>query len=310
MADLDRETDDRAQLLIVAAVGFAIILIALALTLNTAVYGNVHVSQADSSSFDERDVKGYEKSVQRGLATVLPLTAANKTQVRDTFEEEVELWENLTRDQYIRDDVATGVSVANVTSQDRIIQDDRNRTFEDQSGNPGWSVVSNVSEDVRVQMTIRNGSLATNERSSFTLEVSGANGGSWNLSASSTNSTDIVVEINGTNTRQYTANTSSVQIDVANGVFNETGDRETFESFIRDDAIQSPYELRYENADNVTGTYELVDDTLDIDENNYGKTGSPRVDAQIVAATVTARYQSPELTYRSVVRVSVGETDE
>lgn len=309
MADLRPEGGDRAQLLIVAAVSFAIILIALALALNTAVYGDVHVPQTDSGSVEERGATQYQDSVRRGVTALLPVTGENETEsdLRERFEGEMERWENVTRAQYASDGVATGVSVVNVTYQRRAVQDDGNRTFENATGRTEWTVASNVSESLSYQLTISNESLATDDNATFALEATGANGGSWTLSAFSTNDTDIVVEINGS--RAYATNGSSLRIDVANGTLYDEGSQAAFGSFVDDESVDAPYELRYVNADNVTGTYELVDGDLNVTEANYNETGSPRVDPQIGGATVTVRYQSPELTYRTEVRVFAGETD-
>lgn len=309
MGNIDQ--GERGQLLIVAAVGFTIVLIALALALNTAVYGDVHVSQTDSSSFEESTATQYQNSAQRGITALLPVTAENETrdELLDRFEEEVKLWKNLTRDQYLRDGVATSVELVDVTQQNRrIIQDDSDRSFENRTGNPDWTVVSNLSADSSFQMTIRNELLATDENDSFTFEAVEDGSSFWTLSAYSTNKSEIVVDIN--DTRQYSTNESTLQIDITEGVFNDTGEEVSFHSFVDEDSVEPPYdELRYTNADNVTGTYELVGDNLVVDEKHYNEIGSPRIDSQIVAASATISYQSPELTYRTEVHVG-GSSDE
>lgn len=307
---------DRGQLLIVASVAFTVVLIALALALNTAVYSDVHVAQTDSGSFEERSALQYEDSAQRGVATLLPLTAED-TSLENKLQREAELWENLTRVQLARDGVATNISVEKGEVQNRIVHDNESRVFGNKEGNASWTVVESVTDEVVYQMTIQNDSLKKldNGTDVFTLEVTGGNGSSWSLSAFTTNESEIVVEINGT--RQYETNQSSLQIDIANGIFNETGDREEFVSFVEDVDVASPYDIEYSNADNVTGTYYLFEGTLEdgkknltYDDNNYKDEGSPRVTEQIGSATVTVNYRSPELRYRNTVEAVAGVYDE
>lgn len=304
MADLGR--DDRGQLLIVASVGFAIVLIALALALNTAVYSDVYVSQTDRGSFEERSATQYQDSVERGIGTILPVTGedASQTELRNNVSAEIERWENLTRSQYTRDGVATNLTLLGVTYQDRIVHDNRTRAFTNETDTPEWTVASNMTDRAEYQLTVRNESLAPTASDAFTLEATG-NTDSWTLSAYSTAENEIAVDIDGT--QQYTTNRSVLQIDVADGVFNETGESEEFTSFVDD--LDAPYEIRYRNADNVTGTYYLYDDDLTVDESNYEDVGSPRVDQQVGTATVAVSYRSPSLWYQTDIRAEVNEAD-
>lgn len=313
--------DDRAQLLVVASVGFAVILIALALALNTAVYSDVHVPQTDSGSFEERSVTGYENGVERGIAALLPLTAENETETEllARLRGEGDRWENLTRSQYARDGVATNISIRgdDVSYQDRIVHDNRSRAFENRTGAADWSPVSNVSDDVVFRVTVTNETLAAEENDTFALEVTGDGGGSWSLSVFSTAESEIVAEINGNESRRYATNDSTLRIDVANGVFDETGDGEGFTSFVDSGNVAGPYDLRYRNATNASGTYYLFEAALEesaaslaVDGDDYVDEGSPRVDLQIGAVTVDVGYRSPELRYRTDVRAVAGEIDE
>lgn len=307
MADLTESGDDRGQLLIVASVGFAIVLIALALALNTAVYSDVHVSQADTGSLEERSATQYQHSVERGIATILPVTGENATEseLEGTLKQEVELWENLTKSQYARDGVATNLTLAGVTYQDRIVHDNESRPFESGADTTDWTVASNATDATEYQLTVRNDSLASSDTDAFTLEVVGDSNNNWTLSAYSTASSEIAVDINGS--QQYTTDQSSLQVDVATGVFNETGETEQFTSFVDD--LDAPYEIQYTNADNVTGTYVLYDDDLTVTDSNYGDVGSPRVDLQIGSATITVDYHSPALRYRNDVLAEVDPDD-
>lgn len=315
MAGLKRARE-RGQLLVVASVAFAVILIALALAANTAVYGNVHVAQTDSGSFEERTALQYESDSDRGISALLPLIVEDGEDPGDTLGEEAGLWETLTQSEYARDGVATDVSVDPGVVQDRIVHDNETRAFNNSDDEPDWDVVNNVTDDVVYKMTIGNESLADGENDEFTINV---NEGNWTLSAFSTAESEIVVEIrDGTGgTEQYKTNRSSVRIDVANGIFNVTGDQEEFTSFIDDDDVEADYDIRYENGNNANGTYHLFEGTLDIENlevvsGNYatGAEESPRVVDQVASAEITVNYRSTELRYQNTIEVQGGVYDD
>lgn len=311
---------DRGQLLIVAAVGLAILLTALALALNTAAYAEVHVSETDTGLQEERDAVRYQESVRRAVAGMIGSNSSIETEsgLRANLAE----WTELASPGHARDGAATNATLTDTTIENRIVQDDA-RAFEDQSGAADWTVASNVSAVDAYETEVQAADLATTDdcastEECFALTVEDDDGDTWRMFVYSSSGNETVeVDVETANGSDYycKAEASSTSINVTGGAFvEEDGTECTFESFTQDDQVGSSYTLRYESAGNVSGTYNLsvtgdvVNGSIEEDE-RYDATGSPRIDPDVVAANVSIRYQSPDLRYEAEIRVVPGDAD-
>lgn len=316
MANVARPAD-RAQLLIVSAVGLAILLTALALALNTAVYAEIHVSETDNSLHEQERAVQYQDSVRRAVAGMIG-SDAESVVTESELQANVSEWNELAGSEYARDGVATNASIASVSVENRIVHDDDTRVFTDDSGSSNWTVASNVTDVEGYEATINESDLAgTNDCASsddcFTLTVDGDGGNAWQMlvySSPSNQTVEIDVETAGGDNYNCKADAASAPVNVTGGVFVEADGSEcTFQSFTEDASLDSPYTLRYENAGNASGTYNLstTGPTIEDDE-RYG-TDSPRIEPEVVAANVSISYQSPDLTYEAEIRVAPGDAD-
>lgn len=310
MADIETGTADRAQLLIVAAVGFAIVLTVLALTLNTAVYGEILASQADNGLHEEQSAMQYQDSVQRGITGLLPIDAGNESgydEVEARFKDDVSRLDELTSAEHARDGVATNVSVTDVTFESWIVQDNASRTFQNQSGASAWTLATDVSAVDSFEMTVYSDNLAptddcASENECFTVRVTGGNGTVWEMFVYTSAGDGHEIIIDGD--VQKKTNATDLTIDLVNGGIFDS------ETFVGDDTIDPPYTMEYGDVFNVTGTYTLnVTGKAGVDEDDFGSTGSPRVDFHIVSATAPITYRSSRLSYRSERPVEPGEND-
>jgi hypothetical protein len=308
-------------LLIIAAIGLAILLTALALALNTAVYAEIHVSETDNSLHEHQEAIQYEESVRRAVAGMIAADTGSiftETHLRTN----ITTWSNLTDPEYARDSVATNASVVDVTAENRIVQNET-RTFEDQSNASNWTVASNASAVDGFDAEIQEEHLVeTTDCDSadecFTLTVEDDDGDTWQMfvySSTGNQTVEIDVEPAGGNNSHCEAEASSAAVNVTDGVFvEEDGSACTFDTFTEDDQLEPPYTVRYHRAGDVSGTYnltvtgEIIEGSIG-DDNRYGTTGSPRIEPRIVAANVSISYRSPDLTYRSQIRVVPGDTD-
>lgn len=324
MADVARPPGDRGQLLIGAAIGLAILLVALALALNTAVYGEVHVSQTDNSLHEERAAMQYENSVERAVTGLSAAHAGNETGYEDLENDlraDVDRWDELSKRAYAGDDVVTNASIVNVAFESRIVQDE-NGTFVDRSDRSDWTLVDETSGVTEFELRIRNESLRTTDDCSsaagcFTLEVEGDGGGVWQLFANTTSTGEgvaIAVESPDGSTDTCETTESTASVNVTEGIFDdESGSECSFTPFL--EGLDTPYTLRYENAGNVTGTYDItvngtvVEETV-AEDDRYGTSGSPRIEPQIRTATAALEYRSTDLTYRTEIRTEGGADDE
>lgn len=327
MASVDVRPDDRAQLLIVAAIGIAILLTVLALALNTAVYGGVHVAQTDNSLHEERAALEYQHGVDRAVAGLIAANADTEIDYDDIerdLRRDVDRWNDLTRREYAGDDAVTNASITDVTFESRIVQDE-NQSFavqSDRSDRSNWTVADDVSTVEAFELGLHNDSLATDDCSPgggdcFTLEIEGDGGETWRLFANATadgEGVTITVESPDGTTDTCETIESTASVNVTAGTFDDGSGPCSFTSF-RDGDVDPPYTVQYVNADNVTGAYDLtvsgkvVEESI-AEDDRYGTTGSPRLEARIHTATVAVEYRSPDLTYRTELRVDGGENDE
>ncbi|WP_311170736.1 hypothetical protein [Halobellus ordinarius] len=317
MADVAR--GERAQLLIVSAIGLAILLTALALALHTAASAGTHVAESDNGLHETEAAIGYQASAERAVAGLMAENNTTESDLRAAVED----WNELISAEYARDGVVTDVSVADTTVENRIVQDDT-RNFTDRSGTENWTVASNATQVEGYEMELEASDLSSSDDCAasgecFTLTVEDDDGDAWRLFASnpSENETiEMTVQTANGSTDTCTAEASSAPVNVTDGVFTEESGAEcSFTSFTEDGEVTGPYTLRYEGTTNVTGTYTLtvtgnvVEGSIEDDE-RYATTGSPRIHPDIRSANVSISYRSPELTYHGQIRVVPGETDD
>lgn len=313
-------TDDRGQLLIIAAVGFAILLVLLTVALHTAVYADVHVTQADDGSHEERAALRYVDAVQRAMPGLVPPAAANDDgyeELTRQLERNVAEWDNLSSEHTSGDGVWTDTRIRNVSFASRIVQENSSRSFENQTGTSNWTVAADVRTVETFTMTVANESLAAiddcrSNDACFTLVVVGDGGSEWTLriySETGTSGHEIVADAAG-NTA-YKTNDTSLRIDIEEGVFDPGGTGTNFSTFLDVDGLSPPYTMRYVTADAVTGTYNLsVAGKAGIEESNFGPSASPRVTLRIERVAVPMGYRSAGLEFRSVVSVTPGDSDD
>ncbi len=321
MEELRIRSNDRGQLILVAAIGLAVLLTLMTLALNTAVFGEIHAAQSDNSLKEERGAVQYHYSVERGVSGLIDSLNEEYDEYGELERElhdAVAVWNDLSSSEQLRDGTITNSSLERVTYESRVIQDE-SRAFTDRSGRTEWGVTEDVSDVRGFEMNVSGENLtATGDCAGggacFGLEVEGANGNSWQLFVHDDGGVTITVDSPSGGTETYTATETPVRIDVAEGSFDVGGSEDEFTTFLQDGGIEAPYTLTYTNADNVSGTYELivggkiVDETIDDDE-RYGTDGSPRIEAKIDAADVSVRYRSTDLTYGTEIVVLPGEID-
>lgn len=319
--DLTVQSDDRGQMILIAAIGLAILLTLLSLTLNTAVFGEIHATETDESLQMERGAIQYQYSVDRGVGGLLAQINREHHEY-ETLESELEdgvvAWSNLSGSERIRDGKRTDASLEGVTYETRIVQDESG-DFRDRSGNTPWIVAEDVSDVRGFEMSVREEELVetsdcTGAEECFSLNVEGSDGESWTLFVHDDEGVTITVEPASGGNKTYGPAGASAKLDITDGVFDLGGSEEEFTTFL-DDTPEGPYTLTYTNADKVNGTYELtvdgkiVEETIDDDE-RYGVNETPRIEARIVAADVGVRYRSSGLAYGTEIEVVPGETDE
>ena len=308
-------------MILIAAIGVAILLVLLALTLNTAVFAGIHAAETDGSLDAERGAIQYQYSADRAVSGLIVQTNREYDRygaLESDLEDAVVAWDGVSRPEYVRDGKTANSSLESVAYETRIVHDESGE-FRDQAENTTWTVADDVSEVRGFEMDVQKERLVetsdcTGSEPCFSLHVEGSDGDSWTLFVHDDGGVKITVESSSGDTETYGPAGTSAKLDITDGAFDLGGSEAEFTTFL-DDGLETPYTLTYANADNVTGTYELtvdgkiVEETIDDDE-RYGVDESPEIKADIVAADVRLRYRSADLTYGTEIEVVPGETHE
>lgn len=269
-----RPTDDRGQLIIVAAIGLAVTLVALALILNSAIYTqNVASRNLDSGAEDAVTVRS---DVSDGLGGVM--NGVNRQPPRDyatldsEFKSAAETWSHdaashgALRGQSVR--------VTGTTTYDgvRVVDDDSTSTFQPfGSSATDWVVAPDVR--ARAFTITAHGFASTDSQSTVESTLDGSDnndyfyvdvdGGQWQMAVYDDGGTTKVTVYDGSPATTCSADAGTpVTVDIGAGTVN--GMPCPAMSSISDQ--KDPYTIEYENGDEITGTYELtVDRVIDSD---------------------------------------------
>lgn len=311
--------EDRAQLILITGLALAVILVAVVLLLNTAIYSeNLATRGVDAGGAEAVD---FRDGTVDDVAAIMHREHRNESTdaAPDDFEASAAVYANAIADLRARDGVIADVrAVTNVTghfvAQDEL-DDGSHRNMTDAAGTESWVLASNVTRTRNYHLTVDSASLDGPD--SFVVVTERPNA-TWTMSLS--NGADDAIDVtvnNGTHTVSETfehAPGENVTIDVTGGTVN--GD--PFPALVWAEHVQNgtvEYDLRYENGDAVAGTYHFVVDQMDTPSNEqYGdppsdRSSQPYVVDAVYSADVAVSHRTPELEYADVIRVAPGERD-
>jgi hypothetical protein len=309
---------DRGQLFIVGALALSVILVALAVLLNTAIYtGNVAtrdtgVETTTVVEFDNGAVAMAERTLQR-------VNYANDTSyahLHANFTGGVSAWSQ-SAGQHVAISGGDAFVQANTTNGTRIVQDTE-RNFTNATGAQGWTIADGVA--------VRNYTLTMNETTlpniadddeeedfgdTFHIDVHGQST-EWEVYVYENSGETRVAVVEGGSTLLGRCSTTdaSPTVDVTNASL--AGSHCSALDFWGD--AEGPLLLEYMDVGTVEGTYSLVVDkdlsTLDTSDFNTAVSGdSPYVTPAIYSADVEVTYRSPSVYYNRTHRVAPGEPD-
>lgn len=287
-------SDNRAQLLLVGAFGVAVILIAFAGVMNTVAYTDALATQ-DSTNTVSRDVSAFQEDVRRGIDGVLDRindgSGDYDTKVR-RFGGSVGNWDAATDRQHVTDVTGVSVTVTDTTEGNSITQSTvGNLTNAD--GEADWQLADSIGDTRRFRLELDRDSLDASCSSSSCYEFVVDGDSTRRVSVSRS-----AVIIDGPVSGRCQIESDPVTIDIVGGTVN--GDR--CGPLTVTESASSPYEIRYRNGRNASGTYRL-DVQGTIDEDDYDDDGSPSVTPFIYTAEYDIRYRTPRLAYSNDFRI-------
>lgn len=308
MAHLSREgTDDRGQIILVAAVVLAVTFVGLALVVNSAIFSENLATRGDVPGSSE--ALDYRYEVEQGVGEIMETVNANETAGETELRNSVQNISAQGGFQQARS--GRVVEVSYVDEEDGI------RLAQDAPGELSSTTTSTLAEDIDE---------ARNFQLNFTEDISGAmdnfkliveedttNGTFWNMTVDQS-AQELEIEINDTSTataigpERCALGSNTPLIDVTGA----TVDGETCQALVRNGTgepfwfaagIQnsSGYEIRFEEGDNYNGTYSLIVDD-----------GATAVDATkdydvLYSVTVELNYRTSQVRYETEIEVAPGE---
>ncbi|MFB6070292.1 MAG: hypothetical protein ABEJ76_04650 [Halanaeroarchaeum sp.] len=297
----------RGQVIVVAALGIAVTLVALALITNTVIYTQ---NLATRETADAVDPVAYQQSSREAVGGLLALAnrynATDHESIATRFRNDVENYSATTAIEAARNGRLAVVSVTSVTNGTRIFQN-ASRNFTDDDGNVTWTLANDVDRVRRFELNVTQDELT--ESSPFEVVVTNGSA-EWTatIEQNGTDGAELVLE-NDTTTETCTVNAEHAVVDLTEGTLaGRACDGPTFAA-----GVSPPYDVEFHNASNGHGRYVLfVEDTSISDENYHGApyTENPNEAPAVYSATVHLTMRRPDLIYETNLTVAPEDSPE
>lgn len=328
MADVRRvrggETGERGQLFLVTALALAVAFVGLALLLNTAIYTeNLATRNSDPGTAAAVDYRGAVRGGVGGLVEAVNREDADYETLEANLSRGVANWSDTAAVHGAMRGRSTNVSLDGTENGTRIGQADAGRNFTNRSGATDWQLASDTAGVRAFEMNVSRSNLSDPVLADLTdlddvdiyrVNVT-ADAGTWSVYVyqnSTAEEVRVAVE-NETGAFHGPCAASPgpddhVVVDLTGAAVGGADCAPlSFFAALSDDA-----DVAYRDADDVTGTYELVVASDFATVNGTGNyvdpgNGSPYATEAIYAANATLTYESAEVYYRSKLRVAPGE---
>ena len=330
MANVGHTDYQRGQIMIVMSLVLAVMLVAMALYLNTAIF-------TENLATRKGDIAGaggaisYQYAVVEGASGALAYANYNSNSTYDNLEDAIETdlenWSQATNQLESTRSRSVEVSVSNPSRGTRIVQDN-DRNFTNVSGNPDWYVVQDAGGvrnfhidlifDDLSEVLVDGINLPTEDETPKIRFTDGIEEWQVELYQNDGNAYLAVTDLS-TGTMygpcQVVDPDIRVEIDVTGAEFG--GDPcpalEFFDTFDGDIDIEYVDMLDNDNP-TIVGQYELLVEKpdWDIDFDNYDFDGSeehPYPTVALYSIDIDITYQTARIDYRTVVRIAPGEPE-
>lgn len=313
MADVTGDPSDRGQLFLVGGLSLAVILVVLAVTLNSAIYTE-NLATRGSGTADTDAVEQARSNAVHGVEGLMEHTIeANPSSYTDqqaAVDSGVSELHTLSRRYAAQNGrlVELTYGLGDDTRGVRVLQT-TDATFEDDDGNDSWTVATDVPAVRQFRMDVERSSLNDGVLSdSFNITFTPTSGPVYEVVVGRTILTDettVSVYRDGSLVGRCSDGTGSqTTIDVTGATV--AGSYCPALTFFGD--LPPTYNITYENADDVRGTYELTVEKAIILDAPYGG-GGPTKQPALYSTTVGFYFESNRFVYETELRVAPGEPD-
>jgi hypothetical protein len=337
VADLtpgSRRDSNRGQLLLIGAFIIAVSFVVLALIVNSAIFTENLATRDEVAG--SGDALEYRQEVTQSGGDVL--TEINQNNSIDTADQQDKLKNNLGhidiqgglqqsaqgRIVEVENDsvvIETGIKVAQDTEKpfsNTTATSDFPATVTD------WVVVENVTttRNLRMNITDLNSLSSPSGASPFELEIENSSA-SWNMSIIYNDTADLVnitVESPNHGSPEVCTRTATdyIKIDVTRAMVGREPCHalsQTTDGTEMWFGLEDEYDIKFNNYDNIEGTYSFIIDVGDFNEDNFGDGGSnpdnsdhdPYYRDAIYNATVPFKYHTADVGYETEIEIAPGE---
>ena len=300
---------ERAQLILVAGFVIAVVLIALALVMNSAIYTENLATRSDSSGATDAVV--YQRAVESAALEAFEYAHAvdggDHASLEANVTDAMAGLDAVSAQQEARRGHVPNVSVAGTVHGTAII--DESDDFASEADDANWTVAGGISA-VRAFNVFVDGRSDLRERGDDEFRIVAndtANADRWHLNVTKNTSTnEIVVGVaagGSFETCRHNDDTAWVNV-TAGTVAGEPCDALTFA-----EGVSGSYDLEYRNGTAVRGHYSMVVDNPVGASYASPDAGDPRAEAALYRMTVDLVYRTADLDYRAKIRIEPGDHD-
>ncbi|WP_332898684.1 DUF7261 family protein [Haladaptatus sp. CMSO5] len=306
---------ERGQIILVVGLVLAVMFVALALLLNTAIYTENLATRSDNSvsgtagEFNRDAITEVQKSISYANQNNNPSDSDLELSVQSSVDD----WEFLAARHYARNGQSVSITVDSISKERHIRQTVSTNNFENRTGIPNWDVTTGADELRTFQMDVRHNvsDVCTTTGTCFTVVFENTTNPSdtWYLyvdnETASTN-VKVVVQQQGGPQESCTGD-ANADINLTEGTLDGTPC--TAFSFV--DELDGSYDIRFENGAKVLGTYDIRVTSTETDTEsitqNYGTVSEPQYDTRIDSVAVSLDFRHADLQFTKTVTVAAEE---
>ncbi|MFC7203909.1 hypothetical protein ACFQJC_10305 [Haloferax namakaokahaiae] len=304
--------ESRAQLILVAAIVIGISIIGFVVILNTVLYTENVTSRSAIASTNSG------LTSQLSLRSNAPIYIHHENQnqssstpsgIQSAINDSLAHYGDLIEISRVQQE-PTSIEIETIGTPDTgalVVQDDSTRDFTNRNNDANWTL-DDAAAVRQFTIFLDNDSLVadSNSEHAFAVNVTESAGSYQQLRFSRTASGNVTIERTGDTTGQCEIEPADdeLKIDLWSGSVPGTSC-----TFAGADSMSTP-EITYTNADNATGSYQLLmNDTTVPNGGRYASGGSdsPRLTYVVYRANISSTYATPELVQESRMEVVVYE---
>lgn len=327
MADVRRVIEgdakaDRGQLLLVAALGLAVMFVTLALTLNTAIYTENLATRGSDLAGGQQALQ-YRAVSTQATSDLIEQSNAHHNESYPTLQRNLSTGVTDWNDVAARHEAVSAASAETTlvsSNNGTRIRQTQQRNFTDDDANSTWTLATGVSGTRNYHLNVSKASLSEEDPLDLlggsVFNVTFDSGSDvWKVAIYRETAGDARVEVihDGSTFGPCTSSEEFITINVS----GESVDGSECPELGYLDNVSTPYDISYEHAtdggdDTINGTYDLIVDKKDVDPvpDPYvdDPADGPAVSPVIYSATIRTAYNTSRLDYVVETGVTPGET--